>query len=66
MIYIIHKTLALVKNHLNCFTDSILELFLRSLIDFYKNIFFSQHMMMESPRFEEKNIINDIRNLFKL
>ena len=29
-------------------------------------IFFSQHIIMESLSLEEKNIMKDIRNLFKL
>ena len=43
--------------------------FLRSIIDFYffKNLlFFSQHIMMETPRLEEENIIKDVRNQFRL
>ena len=43
MIYIIHKILVLLKNHLNYIKDNIVECFLRSIIDFYffyKNNFF--------------------------
>ena len=43
IIQIIHKMLVLLKNHLNYLKDSILECFLRSIIDFYffqKKIFF--------------------------
>ena len=29
-------------------------------------IFFSQHLMMESPSIEEENIIKDVRNRFRL
>ena len=35
MIYIIHKMLVLLKNHLNYLKDNIFECFLRSIIDFY-------------------------------
>ena len=35
MTYIIHKMLAFLKNHLSYLKDSILESFLRSIIDFY-------------------------------
>ena len=34
MIYIIHKTLLLLENHLNYLTDSIVECFLRTIIDY--------------------------------
>ena len=43
IIQIIHKMLVLLKNHLNYLKDSILECFLRSIIDFYflqKKFFF--------------------------
>ena len=47
MIYIIHKILVLNKNHLNYLEDSILECFLRSIIEFYflleKLIFFTTY-----------------------
>ena len=35
MIYIIHKTLVLLKNNLNYLKDIISNVFLRSIIDFY-------------------------------
>ena len=35
MIYIIHKMLVLLKNHLSYIKDNIFECFLRSLLDFY-------------------------------
>ena len=35
MIYVIHKVLVLLKNHLNYLEDSIFECFLRSMIDLY-------------------------------
>ena len=43
MIYIIHKTLILIKNHLSYLKDSILECFFKKykrLLLFLKNIFF--------------------------
>ena len=42
MIYIIHKILVLIKNHLNYLKDNLFECFLRSIIDFYvfKKLFF--------------------------
>ena len=43
IIQIIHKMLVLLKNHLNYLKDSILECFLRSIINFYflqKKFFF--------------------------
>ena len=63
MIYIIHRISVLFK------ITRISKRFLRSIIDFYcfkKQLFFSQHMMIKSPRLEEKNTIKDIKNLFKL
>ena len=68
MIYIIHKMIVLLKNHLNNLKDSILNAFVRSIIGFYfcyENYFFSQHIMLVSLSLEEK-IIKDIRNIFKL
>ena len=35
MIYIIHKILVLLKNHLNHLKDNIFESFSRSIIDFF-------------------------------
>ena len=35
MIYIIHKIFVLLKNNLNYFKDSIFEVFLRRIIDFF-------------------------------
>ena len=54
MIYVIHKILVLLKNHLNYLKDSIFKLL------------FSQDIMMENPRPEEENIIKDTGNLFRL
>ena len=43
MIYIIHKILVLLKNHLNFLKDNVFECFLRSIINFFffKKEFFS-------------------------
>ena len=44
MVYIIHKMLILIKNHLNYSRDNTFQFFLRSIIDlyfFFKKIFFS-------------------------
>ena len=35
MIYVIHKILVLLKNHLNYFKSSIYECFSKTIIDFY-------------------------------
>ena len=43
MVYIIHKMLILIKNHLNYFRDNTFQFFLRSIIDlhiFLKKYFF--------------------------
>ena len=42
MIYIIHKILVLLKNHLNFLKDNVFECFLRSIINFFfkKRFFF--------------------------
>ena len=39
MIYIIHKILVLIRNHMDYLKDNIFECFLRSIIDF---IFFKK------------------------
>ena len=57
MIYIIHKILVLIKNHLNHLKDNIFECFLKRynrLLFFKKKIFFSYHIMMRNPRPEEE------------
>ena len=71
MIYIIHKMLVLLKNHLNCFRDSIFECFFKEynrLLSFFfqkkKKNMMMENIMMESLRLEEENIIKDIRNYF--
>ena len=56
MIYIIHKILELLKNHLNYFKDSIFESLFKEynrLLLFFKKNLFSQHKTMENPRPEE-------------
>ena len=40
--------------------------FLKSVINFFKKYFFSEHMMMKSFSLEEESIIKDARNLFRL
>ena len=59
--YIIHKMLLLLKNRINYLKDSIFEL----LFFLKKKLFFSQQIMMESLSLEEKEIIKDIRNLYR-
>ena len=59
MIYIIHKILVLIKNHLNCHKDNIFEFFFRKcdrLIFFLKIIFFSKYIMIENPRSQEEEM----------
>ena len=48
MIYLIHKILVLLQNHLNYLKDNISKCFLRIIINFYflKKCFFSQHIKM--------------------
>ena len=56
MIYIIHKILVMLKNHLNYLKDSIFECCFKEfnrLLFFIKKIF-SQHIMMEN--LEKENI----------
>ena len=63
MICIIHNSLVLLK------ITRTLKYLLRSIIDFYflkNSLFFSQHILIENPRFEKENIIKDERNLFRL
>ena len=68
IIYVIHKMLVLLKNHLNYLKDNIFECFFKEYKCFFKeyNTFFSQHIMMKSLSLKEENIIKDIRNLFRL
>ena len=73
MIYIIHKMLALLKNHLNFLKDNIFECFfkkynidrLNRFLSFLKIYIFSYHIIMESLSLEENNRIKYIRNLFR-
>ena len=57
MIYIIHKILPLIKNHLDCLKDSIFECFFKEYnkLLFFENInqFFSQRILMKSSRLEK-------------
>ena len=48
MIYLIHKILVLLQNHLNYLKDNISKCFLRIIINFYflKKYFFWQHIKM--------------------
>ena len=60
IIYIIHKILVLLKNHLNYLKDNIFKcLFKRydRLLLFLKKIFFSQYITMENLRPKKENII---------
>ena len=68
MIYIIHKVLVLLKNHMNYLKDSISKCFVKSIIDFYfftKRIYFFAQHMIGNPRREKENMIKDKRNLFR-
>ena len=68
MIYIIHKMLVLLKNHLkNYLKDSICEYFLKELDRFFLEKFlFSYHKIMNTLSLEKENITKDIRNTFRL
>ena len=69
MIYIVHKMLVLVRNHLNYLKDNIFNYLFKSYHRFLlseKKIVFSEHIMMEKQRPAEENIIKDIRHLFRL
>ena len=55
MIYIIHKILLLLKNHMNYLKDNI-----------FKCFFKEYDRLLEKLRPKEENIIKDIRNLFRL
>ena len=63
MIYIIHKVLVLIKNHLNYLKDNIFECFLKK----YNRLFLKKKEKkshnMENPRPEVENYKN-IRNIF--
>ena len=59
----------LFKIHLSYLKDSIFECFFKTYnrhLIFLNNLFFSQHIIMESLSLEEENIITDVRNLFRL
>ena len=68
MVYIIHKMLVLLKNHLNYIKDSIFECFFKEYnrVFFQQKMIFSNDIMMESFRLKEENINKGIRNLFRL
>ena len=68
IIYVIHKMLVLLKNHLNYLKENIFECFFKEYKCFFNeyNTLFSQHIMMKSLSPKEENIIKDIRNLFGL
>ena len=68
MIYTINKIFVLIKNHLNYLQDNIFECFFKKYnrLFFFKTIFFSWYIIMESLSLEEENLIKDIRNLFRL
>ena len=61
MIYIIHKTLVLLKNYLSYLQDSISECFLKEYDILFFLVIISQHIMMESLIIEEENIIKNVR-----
>ena len=50
MIYIIHKILVLIKNHLN---------YLNNIFEFFFNRLFFKYITMESLSLEEENIFLD-------
>ena len=68
MIYIFHKILELLKNHLNYVKDNIFECFFKKYnrLIFIFLIFFFITFNDGNPRPEVENIIKDIRNLFRL
>ena len=66
MIYIIHKTLVLIKNNLNCHKDSIFECFFKEYNILLILYFFPWHTIMKSLSLVEENIIKDIKSLFRL
>ena len=67
MIYIIHKMLVLLKNHLNYVNDSIIDCFFKEYNRFcFFNKFLTQHIMMESLSFDDENVTKTIRNRFIL
>ena len=68
MIYIIHKMLVLLKNHLNYLKNNIFECIFKKYdrLLFFKEINFFHNIIMETLSFQEENIIKDIRNLFRL
>ena len=63
MIYIIHKILELLKNHLNYFKHNIFKCF---FMKYNKLFFFFKFITMKNPRCEEEKIINYIKNPIRL
>ena len=58
IINIIHKNLALIKNHWNYLKDNISKCFFRkynSPLFLLKKFSFSEHIMMVNPKHEEEN-----------
>ena len=66
MIYIIHKKLVLLKNHLNYLKDSSLKCFFKEYNRFFFPIIFYSTYDNGKLSLEQENIIKDIRNLFRL
>ena len=65
MIQIIYKVLVLLKNYVNYLKNSAIECFLEEYNERFLN-FFSQDITEESLSLEERNIITDIINIFRL
>ena len=67
MIYIIHKMLVLLKNHLNYFKKIFSNSFLRSIIEFYFFLLFLFTTYNDGKsKALKKDIPKDIRSLFRL
>ena len=66
MIYVIHKTLLLLKFFLNYLKKNFFERFFKKYKRLFlkKNWFFSWHIIMENPRPKVEKIIKGIINLF--
>ena len=62
-LYIIHKMLVFIKNHMNYLEDNAFEFFFKKydrVLVFSDNYFSSQYIMIKNPRLEEKKIIKSI------
>ena len=66
MIYIIHKILALIRNHLNYLEDNLFFKKYNRLPFFLKKILFLIIYNDEICKVWRRKIIKDIRNLFRL